>query len=112
MIPLELCAVPQGQIMRKEVPDGLKKAVLDFATKKPAERLASIQNGLPVLQYVESDYINQFGMQVQTQHGPLKVQGRVLNTPALLYGRKSKIPKVVSVTPYCFVINIPIRKTD
>jgi eukaryotic translation initiation factor 2C len=48
MIPLELCKVPPGQIMRKQVPPEKTKAVLDFANKKPADRLASIKTGLQV----------------------------------------------------------------
>ncbi|TFK69591.1 Piwi-domain-containing protein [Pluteus cervinus] len=48
-VPLELCMVPPGQIMRKEVPPELKKSVLNFATKKPAERLQIIKRGLPVI---------------------------------------------------------------
>lgn len=48
MIPLELCIVPPGQIMRKQVPPEKTKDVLEFATKKPADRLQSIKNGLAV----------------------------------------------------------------
>lgn len=49
LIPLEMCTVPPGQIVRKQIPPEKTKDVLDFATKKPAERLASIQNGLQVI---------------------------------------------------------------
>lgn len=48
LIPLEVCEVPPGQIMRKQVPPEKTKDVLEFATKKPAERLNSIRNGLAV----------------------------------------------------------------
>lgn len=48
LLPLEICEVPPGQIMRKQVPPELTKSVLDFATKQPAERLKSINNGLSV----------------------------------------------------------------
>ena len=48
LIPLELCIVPPGQIMRKQVPPEKTKSVLDFATKKPADRLRSITSGLEV----------------------------------------------------------------
>ena len=49
MIPLELCTVPPGQIMRKQVPPEKTKDVLEFATKRPEARLASIINGLGVI---------------------------------------------------------------
>lgn len=48
LIPLEMCTVPPGQIMRKQVPPDKTKEVLDFATKRPEDRLASIRNGLMV----------------------------------------------------------------
>jgi len=48
LIPLELCQVPPGQIMRKQVPPDKRNSVLKFATKRPNDRLASICNGLNV----------------------------------------------------------------
>jgi eukaryotic translation initiation factor 2C len=47
-LPLELCTVPPGQIMRKQVPPEKTKDVLEFATKRPLDRLQSISNGLSV----------------------------------------------------------------
>lgn len=46
LIPLELCLVPPGQIMRKQVPAEKTKDVLAFATKRPEDRLRSIRNGV------------------------------------------------------------------
>lgn len=48
MVPLELCTVPRGQFMRKEIPDDKVRDILAFSTKKPAERLQSIRSGLQV----------------------------------------------------------------
>ena len=48
LIPLELCTVVEGQIMRKQVPPEKTRDVLSFATKKPSDRLASIARGLGV----------------------------------------------------------------
>ncbi|KDQ64588.1 hypothetical protein JAAARDRAFT_116696 [Jaapia argillacea MUCL 33604] len=86
LIPLELCRVPPGQIMRKQVPPEKTKDVLDFATKKPQDRLASIRNGLGVLQYGQSEYVRQFGMVVNETGGALKLGARVLQPPTLKYG--------------------------
>ena len=47
-IPLELCEVPPGQIVRKQVPSEKTKDVVEFATKRPADRLASIRQGIDV----------------------------------------------------------------
>ncbi|KAJ7904588.1 argonaute-like protein [Mycena olivaceomarginata] len=90
LIPLELCDVPPGQLMRKQVPPEKTKDVLDFATKKPLDRLQSIKNGLGVLAYGQSEYVRQFGMHVDNAAGPLKVQARVLKPPMLKYGPGSR----------------------
>ena len=48
MVPLEFCTVPRGQFMRKEIPDDKVRDILEFSTKKPSVRLASIKDGLQV----------------------------------------------------------------
>jgi hypothetical protein len=48
LIPLEVCIVPPGQIMRKQIPPEKTKEVLEFATRKPQDRLTSIKAGLQV----------------------------------------------------------------
>jgi len=96
LIPLELCEVPAGQIMRKQVPPEKTKDVLDFATKKPKDRLDSIRNGLSVLAYGQSEYVRQFGMNVEHHAGPLKFSARVLKPPMLKYGPGSK---QLTITP-------------
>ena len=40
--------MPPGQVMRKQVPPERTRDVLEFSTKKPAERLNSIRNGFTV----------------------------------------------------------------
>lgn len=98
--------------MRKQVPPERTKDVLDFATKKPKDRLASIRNGLAVcgfnlyilldlissqvLAYGQSEYVRQFGMNVDSS-SPLKIQARILRPPALKYGPGSKQPTIVSI---------------
>ncbi|KAI0702894.1 argonaute-like protein [Cytidiella melzeri] len=92
LIPLEMCTVPPGQIMRKQVPPERTKAVLEFATKKPHERLASIREGLGVLQYGQSEYVRQFGLHVNEQS--VSIKARVLPPPTLKYGVGSKQPTI------------------
>lgn len=84
--------------MRKQVPPEKTKDVLEFATKKPPERLASIRNGLSVLSYGQSEYVRQFGMHVQPDVGPLKVNARVLPAPTLRYGQGSRQPAIVRIS--------------
>ncbi|KAF8993952.1 Piwi domain-containing protein [Cyathus striatus] len=93
--PLEVCNVPAGQIARKQVPPEKTKAMVEFATKKPNERLEDIRRGVDILQYGQSDYIREFGMNINTADGPLAIQMRKLQTPTLRYGQGSKAPTVV-----------------
>jgi eukaryotic translation initiation factor 2C len=90
LIPLELCDVPKGQIMRKPVPSDKTNSVLDFASKRPNDRLASIVDGLSVLEYGQSEYVREFGMTVANE--PIRIQARVMNPPALRYHPSSKQP--------------------
>jgi eukaryotic translation initiation factor 2C len=94
LLPFEICFIPPGQIMRRQVPPEMTKLVLDFATKKPQERLASIKAGIDVLAYGQSDYVRQFGMHVDTTN-PLTVDARVLMPPTLRYGPGSRQPTIV-----------------
>ncbi|TFK43467.1 argonaute-like protein [Crucibulum laeve] len=109
LIPLELCTVPPGQIMRKQVPPEKTKDVLDFATKKPRDRLESIKNGLAVLAYGQSEYVRQFGMSVDHAAGPLKVQARLLKPPVLKYGAGSKQPTIVRLLPHSIRFFKPVE---
>ncbi|QRV72427.1 argonaute-like protein [Ceratobasidium sp. AG-Ba] len=86
--PIELCNIVPGQLMRKQIPPALTSSVLSFSTKKPDERLNSIVAGHSVLQYGQSEYMRQFGMNVSTE--PERCLARVLPTPALNYGTGSK----------------------
>jgi eukaryotic translation initiation factor 2C len=98
--------------MRKQVPSDKTNSVLEFATKRPRERLESICNGLgvclecaysvvlltihlKVLEYGESAYVQEFGMAVE--EAPLRTQARVINAPTLRYHRSSKQPSAVCV---------------
>jgi eukaryotic translation initiation factor 2C len=101
--------------MRKQVPPDKTNFVLDFATKRPNERLGSICDGLSVrpwcahsatllnltilpkvLDYGQSEYVRQFGMTVADQ--PLRTQARVINAPTLRYHQSSKQPSAVSIS--------------
>ncbi|KAL5530679.1 hypothetical protein ACEPAF_6937 [Sanghuangporus sanghuang] len=95
LLPIELCEVLPGQIMRKQVPPHHIKDVLTFATRSPTDRLKSIRSGLNVLSYGQSDYVRQFGMHLQSD-SPMQTRARVLPAPTLRYGDKGRKK---SVTP-------------
>ena len=48
LIPIELCEVMPGQIMRKQIPADKTTDVVEFSQMNPAQRLASIRTGLQV----------------------------------------------------------------
>ncbi|KAJ6611943.1 ribonuclease H-like domain-containing protein [Mycena sp. CBHHK59/15] len=92
LIPLELCTVPPGQLVRKEVPDDKKTQLVEFATMAPKNRLTSIQKGMEVLAYGQSEYVRKFGLAVDPTL--LTTQARVLKAPSLKYGPGSNVPTV------------------
>ncbi|KAF7433014.1 hypothetical protein PC9H_004959 [Pleurotus ostreatus] len=93
LIPLELCDVPPGQIMRKQVPSDKIKDVLAFSTMKPAERFQSIRSGFEALSYTGNEYLDAFEMTGISQT-PLNVNARVLQATRLKYGASSKQPTI------------------
>ncbi|KAJ7758252.1 argonaute-like protein [Mycena metata] len=92
-IPLELCQVIPGQLVRKEFPKEKRSDLLSFATQKPKERLASIVQGVSnTLAWSQSEYVRQFGLTAGTS--PLSINARVLTPPRLTYGKGSKLPTI------------------
>ncbi len=96
--------------MRKQVPPDKTNSVLEFATKRPNERLRSIVDGLgvcsdsafladmltfypKVLEYGQSEYVREFGMTVANE--PIRIQARIMNAPTLRYHQSSKQPNAV-----------------
>ncbi|SJL13318.1 uncharacterized protein ARMOST_16758 [Armillaria ostoyae] len=88
-IPIELCHIRPGQIMRKQISGDVIEKVRGFSSMKPGDRLRSIKQGLDVLAYGQSDYLRHFGMTV-TSTEPLQVDARILAPPVLAYGGKSR----------------------
>lgn len=94
LIPLELCTVPPGQLMRKQVPANKTDEVVKFATQRPERRLQSIRDGLGVLAYGQSEYVRSFGLNVDAAQGLVKLNARVLNPPTLQYGQGSRQQRI------------------
>jgi eukaryotic translation initiation factor 2C len=108
IIPAELCSIAPNQRFKGKVPENLTSKVVSFATKKPGERLDAIRKGASqnslspvsdnfdiglsclcivsqVLEYANSDFIRESGMQISMQ--PLAIDGQLLRPPQLQYGR-------------------------
>ncbi|KAJ7468930.1 argonaute-like protein [Mycena galericulata] len=101
LIPLELCTVLPGQLVKKELPDDkdLKSRIVEFSTAKPDKRLAGIRKGFEVLAYGQSDYVRRFGLAIEPRPGETEprlfsTQARLLKPPTLKYGSGTKAPSV------------------
>ncbi|KDQ33827.1 hypothetical protein PLEOSDRAFT_21640, partial [Pleurotus ostreatus PC15] len=84
IIPAEFCNVVPGQFYKGKIPEDIQSgAVQKFSTMRPEERLKAIQTG-NAQQYPTNDLIHDGGMTIDFE--PLKINGRVLDTPTLQYG--------------------------
>ncbi|TEB08819.1 eukaryotic translation initiation factor 2C [Coprinellus micaceus] len=91
MVPLEVCTVPSGQIVRKQIPPHKMNDVLTFSKKTPDERFEIIRRGIQYLGYGQSQYLSALGINVNTSRGPMEVNGRVLNAPKMIYGQNVQV---------------------
>ncbi|KAG6889711.1 hypothetical protein C0992_004340 [Termitomyces sp. T32_za158] len=94
VVPAEYCVVLPGQLYKKKIPDHLTKAMVDFATVKPADRLRQIVSGgmgaeSPVKGYANSEFLVEAGMIIDTR--PISLTGKILETPVLWYGQRKEV---------------------
>ncbi|TDL23829.1 Piwi-domain-containing protein [Rickenella mellea] len=90
VIPMELCYVPPHQIYRRVLRDADSSSqMLRFSTLKPNERRDQIREGYKVLNYRESPFVRNAGMQISGSL--LDVNGRILQPPRLVYGGNREI---------------------
>ncbi|KZT11426.1 Piwi-domain-containing protein [Laetiporus sulphureus 93-53] len=88
VFPVEVCKIAPGQLYKKKIPQALTSEFVRFATQRPDRRLDAIRQGVTgaqLLEYHNSDFIQESGMAVSPE--PLKVTGRVLNVPRVIFGR-------------------------
>ncbi|KAK0472793.1 ribonuclease H-like domain-containing protein [Armillaria novae-zelandiae] len=90
VIPLERCYIVPGQLSRAELTPDATRAMVEFATKKPDQRLSAIKTGIQVLAYGQSRYVRDFGLDIKTGSLPMDNPARVINPPDLRYGQGSK----------------------
>jgi eukaryotic translation initiation factor 2C len=83
--------------MRKQLPSDKTSRMVSFSTQKPPQRFSFIKNGARDLQYGQSEYVRNFGLNINTGGGLLTLKGRILPPPRLQYGQGSKEPVVVSI---------------
>lgn len=97
-IPMEMCTVLPGQPYRKFLSGDQTTQMLKFAARVPNQNAMSIAGdgkvggtGLKLLQLrgAQQQSIEPFGLSVNTDM--LTVPGRILNAPAVTYGKKKSV---------------------
>ncbi|EEB93825.1 hypothetical protein MPER_07474 [Moniliophthora perniciosa FA553] len=92
-IPMEKCSIPPGCFMRKEIPERIQREFIKFASQRPDERLANIQQCLALrgaLDHRDSEYLNAFDIEVDSNAMPITIDARVLKPPSLRYNDTGK----------------------
>ncbi|KAJ3844614.1 argonaute-like protein [Lentinula raphanica] len=95
VLPMERCTIIPGQLARKQIPPDVTRAMVEFSTKRPADRLASIRNGFAALAHGQSEYVRNFGLNINEQTFPMSIEARQLPAPKLEYGKGSKDTSVI-----------------
>ncbi|KXN86194.1 Protein argonaute-3 [Leucoagaricus sp. SymC.cos] len=93
LIPLEVCIVPEGKLMKKELFRDKTKEMVEFSRMRPSDRFRDIRQGLDLLSFDQSPIVQHFGIRL-TSSDPLSIPARVLPTPPLSYHTDSR-PKTV-----------------
>ncbi|KAJ3552291.1 hypothetical protein NP233_g12914 [Leucocoprinus birnbaumii] len=89
LIPLELCQVEPGKIMKKELFQDKTREMVEFSRMRPSDRFNNIKRGLELLSFDRSPIVQHFGIRVASVD-PLSIPARVLPTPPLNYNSASR----------------------
>ncbi|KAF8630597.1 hypothetical protein AX15_002843 [Amanita polypyramis BW_CC] len=88
MYPAEFCTVLEGQLARRQVPPDKVDAIVKFSSAMPARRFEQIRQGATqILSLGQSNYVQQFGMKINTAKGLLNIKARILPSTHIQYGR-------------------------
>ncbi|KAJ4464674.1 Piwi domain-containing protein [Lentinula edodes] len=98
ILPLEVCNVISGQFYKQRLPDNLTPEVVRFATLNPAARLSAITGSSstqiiadsPILNYKNSEFIVESGMEIDTN--PITIHGQLLALPKVKFRTDELIP--------------------
>ena len=90
--PMELCFMAPSQRYPYKLTDDQTSKMIKFAVTKPDQRKKHIQYGLDLLNWQQDPYLLDYGLKIDPKM--LKTDARVLNPPAVLYGKnESAEPK-------------------
>jgi len=83
IFPIEFCLTGKAQLYRSKLSGEFTTKMLTFTSQRPEARLAQICNGWNDLEYHNSDYVLNAGMEVSNT--PFQVKARVLDPPGIGY---------------------------
>ncbi|XP_067145128.1 protein argonaute-2-like [Centruroides vittatus] len=86
-LPFEVCEIVQQHYSRN-LSDEFKRVVIKRSVQPPTERFKAIQNSLEEIKRDSRPYSEEFGINISSD--PLKVVGRILNAPEILYFANQK----------------------
>lgn len=84
-LPMEVCEIAAGQRHMRKLSEQQTSEMIKITCKKPADRLSQIKNAYNILKFSNNPVLDAFNVKVGTEL--VQVQGRVLDSPALYYGR-------------------------
>lgn len=88
-LPLELCRVADGQYYRRKLNEDQTSRMIKIANQKPEVRARETQNKFTSAQFENNPFLSDLG--VQQSKEMLRIEGRTLNPPALLYGNSRTV---------------------
>ena len=87
-IPLEVCHTKEGQKCPRKIDDKQVAEMIKFTCVEPQNRKKSIQDKFSVAGYDRDPIMREFGLGVDPEM--IKLNGRVLPEPQLLYGKNRR----------------------
>jgi eukaryotic translation initiation factor 2C len=94
VIPMEICSIAEGQFYKKAIPADVTKEMVEFTKARPRERLRSIEQAMPLMDYDNSPVVRGSGMEIS--RSTLGVQGTEMAKPTLKFqhGQQVCIPPI------------------
>lgn len=87
-LPLELCSIVPGQRYSRKLDEEQTAAMIKITCVKPQDRMNRITKGINELSLTGNRILDGFGIKISEQ--PVQLNARVLDTPTLTYGDRSR----------------------
>jgi eukaryotic translation initiation factor 2C len=87
-LPVEVCEIVPGQRYVSKLSSNETSDMIRRTCRKPHERLNLINDGISMLGFNDSEYLEAFGIQVNPELA--RINARILPSPTVCYGSKSR----------------------